>query len=618
MLNDPYQNRKYVISAVIVVVVLIYIGRLFSLQIIETKYKEGAASNALLHKTLYAPRGLIYDRNNNLLVYNKPAYDITVIMRELQQHPFDTLEFCRTLNISKEFFDQRMSEIKDRKKNLGYSSYTPQVFLTQLENKDVATFQQSSYKFNGFSIQNRTLREYKYPNAAHVLGNIGEVSRRQMEADSYYKLGDYAGRDGIEYMYEKELRGEKGAEILLRDAKGRIQGKYADGEEDIPPKAGENLTLTIDIDLQALGERLLTGKIGSIVAIEPGTGEILAMVSNPTFDPSMLVGREKRSKNYAELAGDPTKPLLNRAVQARYSPGSTFKTIQALICLEMGGITTNTYFSCSGRDSKPIACTHWHQTPLNLYPAIEQSCNPFFWQAFRSTLEKDGYGTDNETFKRNYKEWEDHVRSFGFGDKIPGTDIYEQVGGYVPNENFYRRMYGEKGWRAITIRSLAIGQGEISVTPLQLANATAIIANDGEYITPHLVRSEKWLSEKEEVNIKKEYFKDVKEGMRRVMTNTGSGSYNSIPGIEMMGKTGTVQNSHGKDHSIFIGIAPRENPQIAIAVVIENSGFGATWALPISSLMIEQYLTGAIERKEAQDKLDRLEKTVLNPNVKKY
>ncbi len=400
----------------------------------------------------------------------------------------------------------------------------------------------------------------------------------------------------------------------MRDARGRIQGKYENGEKDIVPKSGKNLTLTIDIDLQQLGERLLAGKIGSIVAIEPQTGEILAMVSNPTFDPSMLVGRQ-RSINYTKFINDKTKPLLNRATQAQYSPGSTFKLIQSLVCQEMEGITPRTHFGCSGQESTPIKCTHRHKTPANLYDAIEQSCNPYFWQAFRNTLEKNGYGNGNENFKKSYREWEQIVRSFGLGSKLADSDVYEQLAGLIPSESHYNKTYGQNGWRALTIRSLAIGQGEVLVTPLQLANATATIANEGFYITPHLLKTDSLKQRIHYAEVNNKYFASVKEGMKRVIDNTSSGMAYKMPDIKMGGKTGTVQNPHGEDHSIFVGLAPLDNPQIAIAVVIENAGFGATWALPTASLMIEQYLKGEIERVEL---LERLENKVINPDVKKY
>jgi len=608
MINDSLQNRKYVITAIISAVIAVYIIRLFSIQVVETKYKQGAASNAFLNKTLYPPRGLIYDRNNNLLVYNKPAYDIAVIIREI--HDFDTLAFCRALNIDKQFFIKRMAEIKDRKKNLGYSAYTPQLFMTQLDIRDIATIQQMMYKFPGFYIQSRTLREYTYPYAAHVLGSIVEISQSRLDEDNYYVKGDYVGRDGLEYTYEKDLRGEKGVEVLLRDAKGRIKGKYENGKHDVAPKAGKNLITTLDIKLQMLGEQLLNGKIGGIVAIEPKTGEILAMVSSPTFNPSSLVGRQ-RTKNYIQLVSDPAKPLLNRSTQAQYSPGSTFKTIQALVCQQMGGIDTKTLFPCNGPESYPIKCTHHHGSPVNLLNGIEQSCNPYFWGAFRATLEKDGYGEKNKNFKRNYQIWRSYVLNFGFGKKFTDGDIYQQSSGNIPTEKYFNRYFGETGWRALTIRSLAIGQGEILVTPLQLSNAMAIIANKGYYITPHLNKADSLLKRVHRTSVEKKYFDIVDEGMWRVC-EFGTARHYKVPNMSMCGKTGTVQNSRGKDHSIFVGYAPRENPQIAIAVVVENAGFGATWALPIASLMIEQYINGKIER---TDLLERITTTTFSASA---
>lgn len=609
MINDNLQKRRWILAGFMTAIVVIYIFRLFTLQIIETKYKTGADSNAFLKKTVFPPRGLIYDRNNTLLVYNKPAYDIALIMREI--HDLDTLAFCRALNITKPFFIERIAEIKDRKKNLGYSSYTPQVFLTQLSIEDIATIQQYMYKFPGFYIQNRTLREYAFPHAAHVLGNIGEVSRRRIENDTYYKQGDYAGRDGIEYTYEKSLRGEKGTEILLRDSKGRIKGKYQNGELDVAPRAGTNLKLTIDIQLQILGEKLMAGKLGSIVAIEPATGEILAMVSNPTWDPSILVGRQ-RSKNYASLVKDPTKPLMNRATQAQYSPGSTFKPIQALIFQQIGGINEHTRYLCSGTSSYPIKCTHSHGSPVSLLNAIEQSCNPYFWNAFKSTLELNGYGEKNLKFKDNYQKWADAAKSFGFGQKFTDGDLYEQVRGNIPTQKFYNRYFGEKGWRALTIRSLSIGQGEVLATPLQLANAMAAIANEGYYITPHLNKHDSMLVKKHVTAVDKKYFPVVNEGMWRVF-EFGTGRHYKIDSISMCGKTGTVQNPHGKDHSLFVGFAPREKPRIVIAVAVENAGFGATWAAPIASLMMEQYLKGKVVRTEL---LERMSNAVTNYDVK--
>lgn len=607
MINDNLYKRGYIISAIVALVVFIYILRLFSMQIMEDKYKDAADSNAFLKRTLYPPRGLIYDRNGELLVYNQPAYDIMLIKREMPQN-FDTIDFCSTLDITKEEFIERIHDLSQKR---GYSRYTPQIFMTQLSMENIAKLQEKLYKFPGFSLQNRTLRDYTYPSACHVLGSIGEVSQSDIDADDYYKRGDYAGRDGIEYTYEKQLRGEKGVEILLRDARGRIKGRLDDGKYDIAPKAGENLTLTIDIKLQMVAEALLSGKIGSAVAIEPQTGEILALVSNPGWDPSILVGRQ-RSANYAQLVKDKTKPILNRATQATYPPGSTFKTIQALVCLEEGGITPNTPFPCNGPSSQPIKCTHHHGSPVTLLNALEQSCNPYFWQAFKSTLEKDGYGEDNQLFKQNYNQWRDDVMSFGLGQKFTDSDLFNQVGGNIPNEKFYTRYYGSKGWKALTIRSLSIGQGEILVTPLQMANFMAAIANGGYYITPHLNKSDSMLQRKHMTNVDPKYFPVVKEGMWRVF-EYGTGRWHKIDSVAMGGKTGTAQNPHGKDHSLFIGFAPIENPKIAVAVVVENAGFGATWAAPIASLMIEQYLYGEIRRKEV---FKRLSTTATNPDVK--
>jgi penicillin-binding protein 2 len=484
--------------------------------------------------------------------------------------------------------------------------------MTQLDIKDIASFQQSMYKYLGFYIQNRTLREYAYPNAAHVLGNIGEVTQRRIEKDDYYKSGDYAGRDGIEYSYEEALRGQKGMEILLRDAKGRIKGKYENGKNDVPARAGQNLTLTLDIKLQVLAEKLMKGKVGSVVAIEPKTGEILVMVSNPAFDPSILVGRQ-RSKNYRALLNDPTKPLMNRATQAQYSPGSAFKPLQALVCQQMGGINEHTQFSCNGPASSPIKCTHHHGSPVNLVQAIEQSCNPYFWHAFQNTIEKNGYGEKNILFRTNYDEWVDRIKSFGLGEKFTDGDLYEQSRGYIPTQKFYNKVYKAlTGWRAITIRSNSIGQGEVLVTPLQLANTMAAIANKGYYITPHLHKSDTMLAKIHRAKVDERFFPTVQEGMSRVF-ESGTARSSRIDSIQMCGKTGTVQNPHGKDHSLFVGFAPRENPKIAVAIVVENAGFGSTYAAPIFSLMAELYLQGKITRTGLEERITNI---VTNASVK--
>ena len=611
MINDQYYRRRFVISGIAIGIVLVYIIRLFYLQVIDQSTKKQADTNALVKQTIYPSRGLIYDRNGELLVFNQPIYEITMTMREMGKG-WDTTAFCHCLQISREEFDSRIAEIKD-KKNRGYSRYTPQVFMGQLKKEDIATLQESMFLFPGIQIRKRTLRDYTYNAAAHVLGSVGEVNQHDIDRDEYYARGDYSGRDGLERTYEKQLRGEKGVEILMRDVKGRIQGSYQDGELDQTAKAGIDLHTTLDIRLQLLAEELLSGKIGSAVAIEPKTGEILALASNPGWNPKVLVGKE-RSKNYDLLLNDPTKPLYNRATQATYSPGSTFKTIQALVCLHEKGITPHTMYPCSGPGSSPIKCTHHHGSPVTLENAIEQSCNPYFWCAFRDVLQKDGYGKDNEDFRHRYELWRNDVMSFGLGQKFTDTDLGEHSSGSIPSTRFYDKYYGKTGWKAITIRSLSIGQGEILVTPLQLANQASTIANDGYYITPHLNKNDSMLSHRHQLDIEQEYFDILKNGMHRVMVY-GTGRHFAVDSLHMAGKTGTVQNPHGRDHAIFIGFAPVEDPQIAVAVVVENAGFGATWACPIASMMIEQYLTGEVKRKDLRK---RIGSAVLNEGVKKW
>ena len=604
MINDNNYKRRYVISGIAVVVVVVYIFRLFFLQIIDSTGSDKADSNALVRQTIYPSRGLIYDRNGALLVFNQPIYEVTMIMREMGNN-FDTTAFCKTLSISREAFDTRIADIKNRKKNRGYSGYTPQVFLSQLKKEDVATLQESLFRFPGVQIRKRTLRDYAYNAAAHVLGSVGEVSQDDIDKDPYYSRGDYAGRHGLELTYEGALRGEKGVEVLMRDSKGRLQGSYHNGALDKPAQAGKDLTITLDIQLQMLAEELLANKVGSAVAIEPQTGEILALVSSPAWNPAMLVGRE-RNANYNELLNDPAKPLLNRATQATYPPGSTFKTVQALVCLQEQGIHTQTKYPCSGPASTPMKCTHHHGSPVSLEEAIEQSCNPYFWCAFRDMLQQGGYGEENENFRHNYERWREDMLAFGFGQRFEDSDVGYQATGSIPTTRFYDKYYGKTGWKAITIRSLSIGQGEVLVTPLQLANQAAMIANKGFFITPHLNKADSMQLHRHQTPIDSAYFNVVQEGMHRVMTN-GTGRWYQIPGIESAGKTGTVQNPHGKDHAIFIGFAPLDKPQIAVAVVVENVGFGSTWAAPVASMMMEQYLCGNVSRNELRKRYTNYE-----------
>ena len=595
MINDKNYNRRYVIAGIAVLVVFIYIVRLFVLQIIDQSTQGKAETNAQLRQTIYPSRGLIYDRNGELIVANQPIYEVTMIVKEMQSSAFDTLGFCEKLKITPTEFDKRMQYITNPRKNRGYSPYSPQVFMEQLRQEEVAALQQELYKYAGIDIRCRTLRDYMYPIASHVLGSVGEVNQRDLERDLYYSVGDYSGRDGIERTYEKELRGEKGVKILMRDSRGRVQGPYQEGNLDKEAITGEDLYLGLDIKTQQLAETLMQGKIGSVVAIEPKTGEILALVSSPNWDPRSLVG-QARSENYQKLLNDPNKPLMNRATQAQYSPGSTFKILQALIGLQEKVITPHTQYVCNGQGSRPIRCTHSHGKNIDLEEGIEQSCNPYFWALYRDLLQQDGYSDDNAEFKQHYQIWRDHIMSFGLGNKFTDTDISEQAKGAIPSVGLYDKIYGKKGWKAITIRSLSIGQGEILVTPLQLANQTAAIANKGYYITPHLNRNDSMKLRIHETSIDEKYFDVVHRGMARVMTD-GTGRFYNVPELKICGKTGTVENPHGEDHALFIGFAPQDDPKIAIAVAVENAGFGSTWACPIATMVIEQYLTGEIKRK---------------------
>jgi len=588
-----YENRKYIFIGSIILIIIVFVIRLFFLQILNNDYKIWADNNAFLNKTLYPSRGMIYDRNNKLLVYNQPAYDVMMIMREVQ--PFDTLDFCSIAGITKNDLINRIANIKNRRLNPGYSSYTPQLFMNQLSVHDAGALQEKLYKFPGFYIQSRTIREYGFPNAAHVLGNVGEVNKKDIEADNYYVQGDYSGRTGVEKFYEEELRGKKGGEILLRDAHGRIKGRYENGAHDFVPESGSDLTLSIDIDLQAYGEKLMQNKLGSIVMIEPETGEVLCLISTPTYDPNLLVGR-KRGANYTILGNDNKKPLYNRATMAPYPPGSTFKPAQGLVFLQENVINTSTLYSCIG--GYPVlrgrpAC-HPHGSPTSLAPALATSCNAFFCWGLRDLLDnRKRYPSVQEAFE----VWKNHIVSMGYGYKL-GIDLPNEKRGYIPNSKVYDKVYNNR-WSSSTIISTSIGQGEISATPLQICNLSATIANRGYFITPHVVKKvhkgslDSIYTKKRYTTIDPVHYDVVAEGMRMaVLGGTCRGA--AIPGIEVCGKTGTSENPHGKDHSIFMGYAPYKNPKVAIAVFVENAGFGATYAVPIAQLMMEKYLKGEI------------------------
>lgn len=618
-MKNKYQfdNRKYIFGGIVCAVVLIYLIQLFSLQVLNSDYKTFADSNAFYRKTIYPSRGVIYDRNGKLVVFNQPTYDVMVIMREIDN--LDTLDFCKTLNISKERFIERMAEIKDRTKNPGYSSYTPQVFYTQLSPQDYGVLQEKLYRYSGFSVRNRSQRDYACHSGGLLLGYIGEISKEGMKEDDYYVQGDYTGITGIEKSYEKHLRGEKGFDILLRDAHGRIMASYENGIHDIKPVPGKNIHLSIDIELQEYGERLMQNKVGSIVAIEPATGQILAMVSSPSYDPAIMVGKE-RGQNHKLLEQDPYKPLFSRPLMATYPPGSTFKTAQALTYLQEGAITPQSSFSCY-RGYPPMggrpAC-HGHGSPLALVPAIATSCNAYFCYGLRNLLDfQKTYPSIHEAFDK----WRDHMVDMGFGYPL-GVDLPNEKRGLIPNSKFYSKRYGQDGWRAHTIISIAIGQGEILTTPLQLANLCATIANRGYFYTPHVVKEiqndelDSIYVNPHYTGINKEHYLSIVEGMAKAVTG-GTSRGAQLDGIEVCGKTGTAENPHGKDHSLFMSFAPKDDPKIAIAVVVENAGFGATYAVPISSLIMEKYLKGEISdrRKYVEDRI--MKAVILPTNVKK-
>lgn len=594
------EKRKYVIIGFLLIIAAIYLIRLFNLQVIDNKYKDVADSNAYLKRAIYPARGLIYDRNDSLIVYNQPTYDIMLLPRDVQE--FDTLDFCNTLNITRHDLDKRFADMRDKKTNPNYSAYTPQKLISHLSAEEYGRLQEKLHRFPGFYIQKRILRQYGCNVGANILGNIREVSQKDIDRDSYYSPGDYCGDLGIERSYENILRGEKGLEILIRDAHGKIQGKYANGAHDQRPSPGKNLKLSIDINLQAYGERLMAGKRGAVVAIEPETGEILALVSSPSYDPNLLVGRE-RGKNYGKLVLDPSKPLFDRALMGAYPPGSTFKPSQGLILRQEGIVTLSTAYPChrgyiSGR--LRVGC-HGHASPISLKPALQTSCNAYFCWGLKNLLDnhKKKYGSIENAFET----WKNHLVSLGYGYKL-GVDLPGESRGFIPNSKFYNKVYGEHHWSANTIISIAIGQGEILATPLQIANLSATIANRGWFITPHVVKeiqdtvlAEEFRS-KRVPKIRRQFFDEVAEGMRMAVLG-GTCTRAQFAGVEVCGKTGTAENPHGRDHSAFIGFAPYHNPKIAVCAYVENAGFGATFGVPIGSLMMEKYLNGHIspERK---------------------
>jgi penicillin-binding protein 2 len=599
---NPYAFRRYIIAAIFLLTALLYILRLFYLQIIDRSYERSAENNSRRFVTQYPARGLIYDRNGKLVVYNEAAYDLMITPVELRA--FDTVEFAQIIDVPLSVVREKIkkSKVKTKTNNI----FKPSLFVNQLSVQTYAHLEEKLYKYPGFFVQIRTLRRYAKPIAAHLLGYVSEVDSNEMKKDFYYKSGDYIGKSGLEKSYENELRGKKGVSIQLVDVHNRIKGSFQNGKYDTIAVVGNDLTLSIDADLQAYAEYLMQNMSGGAAAIDPSTGEILALVSVPTYDPQLLIGRA-RAVNYPKLSRDSINPLFFRAAMANYPPGSTFKIINGIIGLQEGVLTPATRYSCPGGYNyggpKLLACTHVHGS-LNLPEAVAHSCNTYFCYVFRSIIDNRKYSS----VKESYATWRDDVMSFGIGHKL-GTDIPNELNGNVPSPGYYDKIFGKDRWRSATIISLAIGQAEMGITPLQLANMTTVIANRGYYYIPHLVKSiknEKGIDpkflEKHYAPFDTSVFRSVVDGMRGAVVG-GTSTEASLPNIEVCGKTGTAQNPHGNNHSVFVTFAPKVNPKIVVAVYVENAGYGAAWALPVASLMTEKYLTGKIARPALEQRM---------------
>jgi penicillin-binding protein 2 len=616
--KDLFQNRYNVVRIIIVVFAGIFLLRLGYLQLFEKKYDRIAFENAIKEVEVYPTRGLIYDRKGELIVYNEPIYDIMVTPRLAKTA--DSNKICSLLKITMDDYSARLAKARQ------YSTHKPSVFMKQVSLEDYQRFQESQYLFTGFDGQVRTIRKYPHNCAAVILGDVGEVDDNQVKnSNGYYKPGDYVGKSGLERYYEKELGGTQGKKFIYVDVHNREQGSFAEGKYDTAARAGDNLYSTIDIKLQEYGEQLMQNKKGSIIAIEPETGEILCMVSSPGYDPNLLCGAI-RGENFKKLVYDSLEPLFNRATMATYSPGSTFKPMVGLISLNEGvqgeqyTVPCNGFYAFAGMSLK---CSHHHPWATNIEYALAQSCNPYFWQTFRNAIENPKYARIQDS----YGQWSDYCRSFGLGAKL-GVDLPSEARGNIPSVNYFNKIYGEKGWHSATIISLGIGQGEILVTPIQLANLYAAIGNQGWYIKPHLVKELQEVHDKKDVKpaLKKNYatidtrwYLPVNDGLRQVV-EAGTAIESKIDGISLCGKTGTVQNSHGDHHSVFAGFAPRDKPKIAIAVFVENAGFGATYGCPIASLMVEKYLNDTIadNRLAKQKKMEEtnlLQKYALGKNM---
>ncbi len=595
-----FENRPYIIGGFFSVIIIIFIVRLFSIQVVDDSYKTSSENNVIRKETDHPRRGLIYDRNNELIVYNEAAYDLMITPN--QANSIDTNLICSLLSIDTLALEKRLEKAKS------YSMYKSSVFMKQISVETYTKLQENMFLMPGFYVQARTLRKYPYSTASHLLGYVGEVNQQIIKKNPYYKEGDYIGVSGIEKAYEDKLKGIKGEKLLLKDVHNNIKGSFKNGKFDTKSIPGKNLTSSIDIFLQNYGEQLMKNKRGSVVAIEPSTGEILCLVSAPNYDPNTLVGR-KRSENYTVLNNDSiNKPLFNRAALAQYPPGSTFKLINALIGLQEKVIKSSTHFECDdgfvyGEEKRKMKC-HEHRSPLNLEESIANSCNAYFCNVYKSIIEN--YPTTYE----GYDAWRNYVMSFGLGNWL-NNDLPTGQKGFVPNKNYYDRIYGKKRWKSLTNLSLSIGQDALLTTPIQMANMTAAIANRGYYYTPHIIKKiesdsiESRFKTKIYTEIDSSYFDIVIKGMQEVVENKELGTSNiaKMDDVTVCGKTGTAQNPHGKDHSIFIGFAPKDKPKIALAVYVENGGWGSTWAVPIGSLMIEKYINDTISRQYLEERI---------------
>lgn len=603
-------NKKNKLLIGLVTAAGILTAKLFTIQIVDDSYKIDASNNSMVYSTIYPTRGIIYDRNGKILVGNKVAYDILVTPKEVSS--FDTLSLCQALDITPGFVRDKMAEYRKNRRKIGYQSV---VMLKQVPPETYMRFAELAYKFPGFRGQPRSIRQYPYNAGGNLLGYVSEVDARFIEQHhGEYKSGDYAGKTGIEATCEQYLKGEKGYKIYLRDSRNRIESSYKNGEMDKEAVPGKDIVTTIDAELQRYGQLLMQNKVGSLVAIEPSSGEILTLVSSPGIDVDMLADI---GKHYNEIASDPYKPMFNRAVQASYPPGSVFKLVNALIGLQEGVVTPQTRYPCSmgyRYGNRKMGC-HNHRSPLDMEESIMMSCNAYYCYVFRSILEDSGNGTTAKALEK----WDEYVYSFGFGHKL-GSDFPSELGGEIPTPKLYNRMYGEGRWKSTNILSLSIGQGEIGCTPLHLANLCAIMANRGFYYIPHMIKESEGVSidpkysHRQYTKVDTSYFPTLVNGMYRAVNSGyqsgGTATIAAVDGLDICGKTGTAQNPHGDDNSVFICFAPKDNPKIAVAAYIENGSFGARWAAPIASLLVEKYLRG-----EIGDAREPLEKRIMEGNL---